>query len=65
MTPKTIRISGKTLSAAAVIITGIGTFLVSLNYSLLPGDMHDMVYALSLFCVALSAYLAHKKGDVE
>jgi hypothetical protein len=59
MTPKTIKISGKTFATIAMIISGLATLILGMG-NIIPADLHDVLFAFAAFLAALSAYLAHK-----
>jgi len=61
MMEKTIKIAGKTLATLALIVAGVGAFLLSIEHNL-PVDTQEMINAFAIFLVALGTYLAHKEG---
>jgi len=63
MSPRTIKITGQTLASIAAILAG-GAAIIAQMCTWLPDEEKTLALATAAFLTAVSAYLAHKKGEV-
>ena len=63
MEKTTIESLGKYLSTIAMVLTGLGAFIISMVHTF-PADAQNMINTGAIFLVAVGTYLAHKNQEV-